>query len=79
MVLQQYQRLQVQRLLLPAEAYDGWCINQPPPRMGDVGTIVDILQSPGHADRYTVECSAADGITLFLGDFLAEELEPVPE
>lgn len=79
MALQQYQRVQVQQLLHRAEAYDGWCINQRPPRVGDIGTIVDILQSPGHADRYIVECSAADGVTLFLGDFLAEELESIPE
>ena len=58
----------------PPESYDGWRINQRPPRVGDVGTIVEILQAPGLSDRYVVETSGPDGITVWLGDFQAEEL-----
>jgi hypothetical protein len=62
--LQQYQRVQVRQLMQPTEAYDGWCVSQRPPRVGDVGTIVDILPKAGRAAQYIVECSAADGNTI---------------
>jgi hypothetical protein len=45
------------------------------PRIGDVGTVVFVLE-PGAA--YTVECIDDDGMTAWLADFDAHELEPVP-
>ena len=39
--------------------------------------MVDILDMPGLPLDYIVESSAADGITLWLGDFAAAELEPI--
>jgi len=38
---------------------------------------VDILRAQGLVDRYVVECSGPDGITIWLDDFDAEELEAV--
>jgi uncharacterized protein YjaZ len=77
--LKQYGLVRVRQLLQPAVDYDGWRVNQRPPNVGDVGTLLDILQAPGLPDRYVVEASGADGITVWLGDFAGEELEAVSE
>ena len=60
----------------PAE-YGGWLHSQHPPRVGETGTVVEILSTPGQPDRYVVESCAADGTTRWLADFSAEELEAV--
>ena len=75
MSLQQYAVVRVRCLLRPPEQYDGWRFNQRAPRVGDAGTIVDILQAPGSPDNYVVESSGPDGITVWLGDFTADELD----
>jgi hypothetical protein len=74
--LEPYQLVRVARLLHESAHYDGWKLNQRPPGVGDLGTIVDILHAPGVPDGYVVESSGEDGVTIWLGDFLAEELEP---
>ena len=75
--LEQYELVRIRQLLQPAAEYDGWCINQRAPQVGDVGTLLDILHAAGVPDRYVVESSDADGVTLWLGGFAAEELEPL--
>ena len=77
--LTQYGLVRIIRLLHPAEHYDGWGFNRRPPAIGDLGTIVDILDIPGLPIDYIVESSAADGITIWLGDFAAAELEPIDD
>jgi hypothetical protein len=52
-------------------------VNQRPPQVGDTGTLLEILQTPGFLDRYVVDSSGPDGITIWLGDFAREELEAV--
>jgi hypothetical protein len=74
--LEQYQLVRVVRLLHEPAHYDGWKVNQRPPSIGDVGTIVDILHAPGLQDDYVVESSGPDGVSIWLSDFLAAELEP---
>jgi hypothetical protein len=71
----QNQVVRVARLLHALEQYDGWKQNQRPPRVGDTGTIVDVLGAPGVAMEYVVESLDADGATLWLGTFETEELE----
>lgn len=71
--------VRVRRLLSATETYDGWRVNQRLPRVGDVGTLLDVLTASGHPDRYVVECSGADGVSIWLADFLAEEIEPAAE
>ncbi|HYP77224.1 MAG TPA: hypothetical protein VER12_14745 [Polyangiaceae bacterium] len=71
------QLVRIAKLLREPGGYDSWKLNQRPPALGDVGTLVDILHAPGHADRYVVECSGHDGTTIWLDDFDAEELEAV--
>ena len=77
--LRQYGLVRIRRLLNAPDTYDGWRVNQRLPRVGDVGTLLDVLTAPGHPDRYVVECSGEDGISVWLADFLAEEIEPAAE
>ena len=74
--LAQYQLVRVRSLRHDPAHYDGWNVNQRPPAVGDVGTIVDIFRAPGVPENYVVESSGPDGVSIWLGDFLAEELEP---
>jgi hypothetical protein len=76
-LLKPYAVVRIKCLVAPLENYDGWAVNQRPPAIGDVGTLIDVLAAPNLPDRYVVESSAVDGITVWLGDFLAEELELV--
>ena len=78
-LLQQYQLARVVQLRYPLDTYDGWRVNQRPPAIGDMGTIVEILHAPGLPNKYVVESSDADGITIWLGDFDAEELIPIDD
>ena len=77
--LRQYQLVRVAKLMEAPETYDGWKLNKRPPAVGDVGTLLDVLQAPGLPNRYVVECCKAggDGSSEWLGDFLADELETV--
>jgi hypothetical protein len=77
MALEQYGMVRVRTLLKPPDAYDGWRLNQRPPHVGDVGCIVEILHAAGLPDCYVVESSGTDGITIWLGDFSEDELEPM--
>ena len=72
---ERYRQVRVRRLLRPADEYDGWQTNLRPPQVGDVGTIVDILNAAGLPERYVVENSGSGGVTVWLADFAAEELE----
>jgi hypothetical protein len=75
MHFRQYSIVRICQLLRSPEEYDGWRVNQRPPQVGDTGTIVDVLAAPGLPYNYVVEASGQDGITIWLGDFAAEELE----
>lgn len=65
--------VRVRRLLRAADDYDGWGRNLRQPRPGDVGTIVDILLGV----RYVVEFVNDGGVTEWLSELSAEELESV--
>lgn len=77
--LEQYGLVRIRQLLQPLTEYNGWRVNQRPPQVGDVGTLLDILHAPGLPERYVVESSGSDGRTVWLGDFAADELEPFDE
>lgn len=53
---------------------DGWKINTRAPKVGDTGTVVEILEAEGHPDRYVVECVSPDGSTIWLAEFVREEI-----
>lgn len=70
--------VRIVKLESSSERYDGWRINQRPPRVGDVGAIVDVLHAPGLPDRYVVESTDSEnGAAIWLGDFAEVELEPM--
>jgi hypothetical protein len=75
MSLQEYEMVRVRQLLSSPEDYDGWCVNLRPPRIGDIGTVLNTLEAPGLPARYVVESSQPDGITVWFSDFQEEELE----
>ncbi len=76
--LRRYGLVRIKLLLQPPSGYDGWRVNQRPPRVGDIGILLDILPaSGGLRERYVVESSGAGGVSVWLGDFAAEELEPL--
>ena len=78
MPFEQYSLVRVRQLLQSPDHYDGWGFNQRPPQVGDIGTLLDILQTPGSPDGYVVECSGTDARAVWLGIFTVEELEPAP-
>ena len=67
--------VRVRQMVQPNESYDPWGLNQRSPRVGDVGVLVDVLRAPGAPDRYVVELSGSGGVSVWLAEFLAEELE----
>ncbi len=77
--LKQYGKVRVRKLLHAPDHYDGWNLNQRPPRVGDTGYIVEILHAPELPDSYVVECSETDGVDIWLADFIAEEIEALPD
>lgn len=69
--------MRIAKLLRAPEEYDGWKVNQRAPVVGDVGALLDIVHGPGLENRYIVECCGQDGVTIWLHDFAADELEAV--
>jgi len=65
----------IRQLLQSPEEYNGWNINQRPPKVGDIGILIDVLTAPNLPDKYVVECSDPDGTDIWHIDFFAEELE----
>lgn len=78
-ILEPYQLARVVQLRYPIDGYVGWGRNQRPPAIGDMGTVIDILCAPGLPDKYVVEASGVDGITIWLADFDADELAPIAD
>lgn len=70
-----YTPVRVHQLVQPSESYDPWGLNQRSPRVGDVGVLIDLLRAPGAPDRYVVELSGSGGVSVWLAEFFAEELE----
>ena len=69
--------VRVRQLLRAAgDAYDDWGVNERRPRVGDCGTVAEILSADGVPDAYVVECVRDDGTTEWISDLLADELEP---
>ena len=71
----EYDVVRVRQLLQPDRHYDGTQCVKRSPRVGDKGTIV--LIPPGTNSWYIVECVNSDGFTVWLADFVTDELELV--
>ena len=74
-LLKEYELVRVRQLIQSVDALDGWGVNQRPPALGDVGTLLDILTAPGVPRKYVVECSGKDGVSIWLADFFEDEIE----
>ena len=46
-----------------------------PPQVGDTGAIVHAYDPTDDSGPFVVECVASDGMTIWLADFRADELE----
>ena len=73
--LKPYICVRIRQLSQSVESYNGWRVNKRAPRVGDYGTVVDVLTAEGLPDKYVVESCQPDGSSLWLADFYAEELE----
>jgi len=74
--LKELDSVRVVRLLQAERPYDGTQSVMRPPRVGDTGAIVHVYATEGEAAVYIVESVDADGYTVWLADFRAEEIEP---
>jgi len=77
-IFKPYAGVRIRQLLQEEQAYNGWRVNERAPRVGDYGTVLDVLSAAGLPDKYLVEHCQTDGSTLWLADFFAEELEVDP-
>ena len=75
--LKLYAQVRVVRLARSPNEYDGWRLNQRPPRVGDVGYLIEVLKAQDFPDRYLVEMSGPDGVDIWLSEFERTEIEPV--
>jgi len=73
-----YSLVRICALIDPSINRDGWGFNKRTPVVGETGVLIDILKTDGWSDHYIVENSdPSDGTTIWLSDFLREELEPL--
>ncbi len=74
----EYDVVRVVQLDRPNRHHDGTTGVKRPPQIGDLGTIVHIAPgSPGKNSWYVVECVDKNGLTVWLSDFIEDELELV--
>lgn len=73
--LKEFDCVRVVRLRQPERPYDGTEAVMRPPRVGDTGAIVHVYATDAGAAGYIVECVDAEGYTLWLADFLPDEIE----
>ena len=78
MDLRQYSLVKVRHLSKAPDVYDGWGVNRRAPRVGDEGTIVDVLRAPDGSVCCVVECiDRGTGETTWLGDLSPDEIAPI--
>lgn len=74
MDLKEYDVVRVVRLDGLSRRFDGTAGVSRPPAVGDVGAVVHVFPGEQHV---TVEAVRSDGMTLWLADFAADELEVI--
>ncbi len=74
--MHEYDTVRVVKLLEANRHFDGsgGSVSHAP-QVGDLGVIVDVLKAD---EAFSVECVDEDGYTVWLADFVAEELVPAP-
>ena len=73
--LKEFDTVKVVRLLDAERKYDGSENVMRPPCIGDTGVIVHIDSVDDKATGYIVEKVAPNGYTIWLADFLPDEIE----
>jgi hypothetical protein len=76
-VLREYDVVRVSHLLRPERAYGGTESVRRPPAIGDIGTICHELVPSDQTAPVMVEMVDQNGMTVWLADFVREELELV--
>jgi hypothetical protein len=69
--------VRIVQLLTPSRAFDGTETTKRPPQLGDVGTVVHVGYRDSMPALYIVEAVDPNGHTLWLADFVPEELSLV--
>ncbi len=64
-------------MLQSPDDYDGWQSNKRNPQIGDIGIFIDLLRAPNLPDHYVVESVDSDGSTVWLSEFLIDEIEAI--
>jgi hypothetical protein len=75
--LKEYSKVRIRKLTQNIDDYDGWNLNKRRPKIGEIGTLIDIIHADGLPDKYVVEKCDSEGIPIWLSDFYEEELEDV--
>ena len=70
--------VEIRQLINLDRPYNGTNGVKRPPRVGDVGRIVHITQHRWDGDLIYIVENEVDGHTVWLADFLPEELAPRP-
>jgi hypothetical protein len=73
--LKEFDCVRVVSLRQPERPFDGTEGAMRPPRVGDSGAVVHVYCAEGGAAGYVVECVDAEGYTVWLADFLPDEIE----
>ncbi len=78
-IFNELDQVQVVRLHQAAREVDGTERVRRQPRVGDLGTVVALLQRGSDTPGYYVECLNEDGLTVWLTEFDRDELALAPE
>ena len=74
-IMKKHDPVKIIRLLVPARPYEGTDGAKRAPQVGDTGTIVQMYAVAGKAVGYVVENIDSEGHTVWLADFLPEEIQ----
>jgi len=74
-MLNELDAVRVVRLHILDRAFTGSPGASRSPKVGDTGAIVHAYDSTDESAPFAVECVASDGMTIWLADFHADELE----
>jgi hypothetical protein len=75
--MKEFDTVEIVRLNRPDRPYDGTAPVMRAPRVGDTGSIVNIYTSEGEVTGYMVEEVDMDGNTIWLADFMPDEIRLV--
>lgn len=75
--MKEFDVVEIVQLIQPDRPYDGTAPFMRPPHVGDTGCIVHIYTDEDKVTGYIVEDVDVNGNTIWLADFLPDEIKPV--